>query len=136
MAARKDTNKKYANLHMNPIVPNKDVNGEYYPESVKKYKRSYEATLSHISIREKEREKLLSKIVKYETSTRSRFHVLLHKSDKDENDHVELNYRIQGVEELYNKLYLCERELRDLDRFKTAVYPQEIVDQILKGENQ
>jgi hypothetical protein len=134
MANVKDASKKYANLHMNPLEPSKDKNGVYYPESVKKYKRGYEATLSHIAIKDKENKALLSKIEKFENSTRSRLYVLLNKADKDIDDHVELNYRIQGVEELYNKLYLCERELRELVRLKNAVYPQHIVEEVLKGE--
>ncbi|NLP51281.1 hypothetical protein [Bacillus sp. RO1] len=121
--------RKFDQAYMNPISPTKDTEGNYHTSSLLHAVKCYEITLSNIAIIEKELERLRKELEKYENNPSSRYARLMNKV-KDEEEIKELVYRIQGIEEIYNKIYINERKLRESKRYLAVTFPSHIMEEV------
>ncbi|MBY0092599.1 hypothetical protein H7S74_16895 [Priestia aryabhattai] len=124
--------KRYVNYNMNPITLETDYFGEYIPSNLKEIKRKYDVLHTSVSGMRGNRKKLVQAIEKVEKTPRSRFSVLMKKTDKTIEEHEELYFRIIELEELHNELYLLDRRLRESSRILRAVYPPHVMELVYK----
>ncbi|WRP06888.1 hypothetical protein U9J35_01585 [Rossellomorea aquimaris] len=128
--------RKYIDYNMNPPSLSK-FNGEYVQSQLKNLKRRYDAIISTLEIKKDTRNHLLELLVRKETSTRGTYVRMMKKEYRTKEELESLYIATVEIEDIYNALPSIEREIRDLERMLSLVFPRntvEIIEQNTKEE--